>query len=430
MTKESQAEALAAEAQRVRRKLGAEGRSDNVVRLFDYLLAHSRDARAPKEIEIAFEVFGKDARFDPSQDATVRVSVYRLRNRLDEIYLGSTGPRLQIPKADYRIVLVDPSGVEDTADAPSPEDPGGAALSRPSPDGPKRRTLRLGLAAVLGTILLWGGYFAARRWEQVDAGPGASEFWKGAGRCSTPLLVFGDSYLYYQADPADHSGRLIMRPDIRSATELGAWLAARPAEASRVRDLDAYYMSTSATEGLWSLLGILSARRRGGGAAPPTIPGSKLTPSALNGGDIVYLGRLDQLGALHDLVFHASRFTFDPVSDTLQDRGAGRQFIARIADLAPDETRETGGRPTYEYDYGYLARITGAGGCQVWVIAGLQDSALPQMARLVADRRRLDELVGRTGGAPSFEAVYEIRKLGELKYTTRLVLSHALDTDR
>jgi hypothetical protein len=430
LTKESQADALAAEAQRVRRMLEAEGRSDKVVRLFDYLLAHSRDARAPKEIEIAFEVFGRDSRFDPSQDATVRVSVYRLRNRLDEIYLGSTGPRLQIPKADYRIVLVDASVVDDTAEALSPEDPGGAASSTPSPDGPKRRTMRLGLAALLGTVILWGGYFAARHWEQVDAGPGASQFWKGAGRCSTPLLVFGDSYLYYRADPADHSGRLIMRPEIRSATELGAWLAAKPAEANRIRDLDAYYMSTSAAEGLWPLLGIVNARRPGSGAAPPTIPGSKLTPSALNGSDIVYLGRLDQLGALHDLVFHASRFTFDPVSDTLQDRGAGRQFIARIADLAADENRNTGERPAYEYDYGYLARLTGAGRCQIWVIAGLQDSALPQMARLVADRRQLDELVGRTGDAPSFEALYEIRKLGELKYTTRLVLSRALETDR
>src|SRR5271156_4222498 len=58
----------------------------------------------PKEYEIAVDVFGRGADYDPAIDATVRVEAGRLRTRLREYYdiAGAADPILiEIPKGGY-----------------------------------------------------------------------------------------------------------------------------------------------------------------------------------------------------------------------------------------------------------------------------------------------------------------------------------------
>src|SRR5215469_5959878 len=86
------------------------GRSDQLRRLFDYLLECTRTGKVPKESVIAVEVFGRGTDFDVSQDAAVRVYIHKLRRKFDEFYaahpeLGTA--RLTIPKGEYRLVLED-----------------------------------------------------------------------------------------------------------------------------------------------------------------------------------------------------------------------------------------------------------------------------------------------------------------------------------
>ena len=83
------------------------GRSDGLNRLFDYLVESARAGAKPKEFEVAAAVFGRDASFDGSQDASVRVAVHRLRRKLDDFYAGpgrDEAVRLAIPKGEYRMV--------------------------------------------------------------------------------------------------------------------------------------------------------------------------------------------------------------------------------------------------------------------------------------------------------------------------------------
>ena len=74
---------LTAEAARFRAS-GDLGRSEPLIRLFDFLLERSLVGRVPKEIEIAQEVFGKTADFDVMADASVRVYIHRLRRKLGD----------------------------------------------------------------------------------------------------------------------------------------------------------------------------------------------------------------------------------------------------------------------------------------------------------------------------------------------------------
>ena len=62
------------------------GRSDQLRRLFDYLVECSRTGKVPKESVIAVEVFGRGTDFDVSQDAAVRVYIHKLRRKFEEFY--------------------------------------------------------------------------------------------------------------------------------------------------------------------------------------------------------------------------------------------------------------------------------------------------------------------------------------------------------
>src|SRR5580658_9597101 len=114
----SDPESLQALADRFR-ATGALGRSQLIQKLFDFLIECSATGRAPKETEVAIEVFGRDAGFDVAQDAMVRVYVHKLRRKLEEYYstAGHNDPfHLTIPKGAYRIVITDREALAAAAD--------------------------------------------------------------------------------------------------------------------------------------------------------------------------------------------------------------------------------------------------------------------------------------------------------------------------
>ena len=80
--------------------------SESLCRLLRYLAEHSLDhpGVALKEYQIATEVLGRPAGFDPQSDSTVRVQAGRLRVKLAEYYTheGVSDPILvEIPKGSY-----------------------------------------------------------------------------------------------------------------------------------------------------------------------------------------------------------------------------------------------------------------------------------------------------------------------------------------
>lgn len=80
--------------------------SESLCRLLRYLAEHSLDhpGATVKEYQIATEVFGRQAGFDPHLDSTVRVQAGRLRLKLAEYYSseGAEDPILvELPKGSY-----------------------------------------------------------------------------------------------------------------------------------------------------------------------------------------------------------------------------------------------------------------------------------------------------------------------------------------
>jgi hypothetical protein len=84
--------------------------SESLCKLLRYLAEHSLDhpGIALKEYQIATEVLGRPAGFDPQSDSTVRVQAGRLRVKLAEYY-ANEGPNdpiaVEIPKGSYALTF-------------------------------------------------------------------------------------------------------------------------------------------------------------------------------------------------------------------------------------------------------------------------------------------------------------------------------------
>ena len=412
MAREGHDQALiAVEAERFRAMLEGDGRSTTLVRLFDYLLENSASARPPKEIEIALAVFGKNTGFDPSQDSMVRVQMHRLRNRLDGFYSGHSGPRLDIPKGQYRIILSDAS-----ADAPSTK----TRIWKPT---------RVMAALVLASVFFWACLLIVHYGAKKPSTLAQTALWQPiAASKQAPLIVAGDSYMFAQSENGRDVKRLIMRPAIRSEVDLDEFIKDRREGFEKVHNLDVHYMTANTAISLWPTLSLISTVRKGNNDAD-MMPVWRLSRKALNANDIVYIGRMDELAALAPVVFNISGFELEDDVSTLKDRQTGKRYVTLPEAMEEAENRKLGSRPAYVHDYGYIACFPGAPGKQIVIIAGVQNIALPQMIKLVSDKRQLDLLAQRTKNTPAFEALYEVRSLGGLKFETTFLIARALKTE-
>lgn len=84
--------------------------AETLQRVLRFLFENAKNQdSAPKEYEIALSAIGRPASFDPKTDAIVRVSMARIRERLQEYFEGE-GRReaicLELPKGQYRLRFV------------------------------------------------------------------------------------------------------------------------------------------------------------------------------------------------------------------------------------------------------------------------------------------------------------------------------------
>ncbi|MBI1792337.1 MAG: hypothetical protein HYR60_32850 [Acidobacteria bacterium] len=163
--------------------------SEALQNILRFLVRQSLDSPSshPKEYQIATEVLGRPADFDPRIDSTVRVQTARLRTKLAEYYatLGS-GDRivLEIPKGSYAVTFRE----RFPAEAPRPETP-----------EPRRTWTRppiaFGLAgvAILAGVAAWVFPRSIQRTETPLAGPLVA-FWKEFTKGDrSPLVVFSNA---------------------------------------------------------------------------------------------------------------------------------------------------------------------------------------------------------------------------------------------
>ncbi len=180
--------------------------SESLCKLLRYLAKHAIDhPGAPiKEFQIATEVFGRSADFDPQLDSMVRVQAGRLRSKLAEYY-GSDGVDDQIvvelPKGTY---LLSSHHRNSSASKSASASLNGTIRTEGTEKSPERRlgaeviSLSIFLAAAIA-VIVW--LLATRNspplslTSQPDPAPAAFRvFWKGfTSGPDEPWVVFSNA---------------------------------------------------------------------------------------------------------------------------------------------------------------------------------------------------------------------------------------------
>src|SRR5262245_59069406 len=201
---EEHVELLRQEARKVERS-GALGRSRSYARLLEFLVECSEGGRTPKEVEIAIEVFGKGADFDPSQDSMVRVYAHNLRQKLEHYYAteGRAEPRhISLARGEYRVSLT----ANETEPAAKPEVAQAAVPAEGAPPTNAARSSRARL--LIGALLLALGIVIGLVASEVRAPApsaarlvAASPIWSVLFDDDLPILVVvGDYYIFGEVD--------------------------------------------------------------------------------------------------------------------------------------------------------------------------------------------------------------------------------------
>lgn len=412
MTQTVEQERLVAVAERIRASQSL-GRSGTLHRLFDYLLERTLEGEAPKEIEIAGDVFGKSGS-DLLVDASVRVYVHRLRKKIDDYYVGpgqADVEQLTLPKGEYRFQLSNtgPGGA-----APSDVAPESIEFPRPKAWQRRESWLFLLLGLIVGGALVLAASRAMTAPDPLDA-VRTSSVWQPVIESRRALIVVpGDYYIMGERDkPAADPSRLVREFQVNSREELDEWFMREPTLRSRYVDLNLYYLPVSTGYALKTVMPIVTPSLAEGRASW-LVPSSKLTPNLLKDGDVVYLGLLSSLGLLQQPVFANSRFAFAGSYDEIIDSKTGKIYTA---DPPLDQA-------TARRNYAYVAKLPGPNGNTIIIVAGTRDPALLQAVEIVSGPTTLKQLEASTKSR-YFEALYAVDGVGESNLRGTLIAADA-----
>jgi hypothetical protein len=390
---------LAREVQLLRDS-GALGRPGPLSRLFEFLSSRTAGP-APKEIEIAVEVFGKRADFDVAQDSVVRVYVHKLRKRLDDYYARHARPgRIVIPKGEYRLVF------ERTQGAPQSE-----PIAASPPQFARKRWLpfagALLAAAALGALgaAFWLRVLAVDEAQRELHSVRASAVWAPLLADERPVtIVVGDYYLLGETDAAGNVARLVREFHINSPADFIDHLELDPERMQRYRNVDLTYLPTGAALAIYRLAPVLEPKRD-----VRIVLMSDLDGETLANSHIVYIGYLSGLGMLGDVVFDASRLRLGGTYDELVDPATRRTYVAR-------QPASPGAGYT---DYGYFAELEGPRKQRIVVIAGTRDLGVMQTAEAVTRADSVAALAADAGGAAAFESLMEVQGVAHASMNTK-----------
>jgi hypothetical protein len=395
------------------RASGLLGKPGTLSRLFDFLLARSLEGDAPKETEIALQVFGKSPGFDVSQDAVVRVYVHKLRRRLEE-FNGRTpdAANIVIPKGEYRLLLERPAAEPVVAPAET--------ITAPVP---ARRANWIGIGIATCCALIVGALLGAgfsmgggAQWDMREVRHSA--VWAPLLADDLPItIVVGDYYLLGEANAqTGHIDRLVREFFINSHEDFRDHAELNPQLMQRYRNLDLTYLPAASAFALQDVVPVL-------GAAKPVrvVLMSQLDANTLKNSHIVYIGYISGLGMLGDRVFAASRVSPGGSYDELVDTKTDHTYLSTAMGASSDgEFR----------DYGYFSTFAGPNGNRVVVIAGTRDIGVMQIAQSLSVRHDVDDLCRNAGKAPAFESLVEISGMGKTGFKSKSVFVSPIKAER
>jgi hypothetical protein len=384
--------------------------------LLEFLVECALSGRTPKELEIAMEVFGRGADFDPSQDSMVRVYAHNLRQKLEHHFAtagrGET-QQLTLARGEYRVSLSSDGGghVVDTAQV--------EPVNRP-PVVRERSSFRLRHAVFGMVLLVLGGVIGATLAMKREPPPpaakaiAASPIWAGLLDDDVPILVVvGDYYIYGEMDEHGDVTRLVRDFGVGSSKELDELMKNDTSLVSRYLNLDLTYLPMGSASALLDVLRVLYTSEK----TVRVVSMSEMSEADLKSSHVVYIGYISALDKLEDFVFASSSLTIGYTYDELRNVDTGEIYTSEAG--LPEIDRN------YR-DYALISTFPGPGGNQLMIVCGTRDAGLMQAAHALADPMyvaSMEQVRPDAGGVkpPAFEMLYEVTGYGRTNLDARLV---------
>lgn len=356
-----------------------------------------------KEYQIATEVFGRSADFDPRLDSTVRVQTGRLRSKLMEYYAnGGADDRVmvEVPKGSYSLVFHQKAPVEPPRAEPprAAEAPAPVASARPS------RTwwlltgiLGVGLALTLASNVRWG---------KASANPSnaLNVFWQRFLESpDPPLVVYSNAAFVGRPEtglryfnPATDAGQ----PILDHYTGVGEVMA--------IHEIDRVFVAFRRD---------IRVKR-----------GRLLTWDDAKAGNLIFIGSPSENLSLRELP-GPREFVFKVMDSTV------RKGDLCIVNVHPRPNEElvyvASGTVPVNVDYAVVGLIPGLSANRwVLVLAGTTTLGTQAAVEFVCRPKSVEEMLARSGvssGAPivPFEAVVRARISGGVPVQSELVALHS-----
>jgi hypothetical protein len=404
-------EALIEEGRRVREMLMSK-RSDTLLRLFDFLLDQSAKGLQPKETEIASTVFS-DMPASSGGLGSIRVYVFRLRKKLEEYYEGKSGARLTIPRGEYCIVLTQPrdqqtEALEDT------ESGGIKSFLR------GRKLAGMAAAMVVANIAAAGFFWGNS--GRPSTSPVDSVFWRPVLADGKPqTIILGDHFLFGENAGPGLPTKIIRDFSVTSPEDFRTRVINSAGDKQHFVDLNLHFVTSNIAFALRNIWPVLNELSRSVPEKTDVILASQLNPDILKSSNLIYIGPLDGLGKLlHNPLFEASGFKIGNAHNELVDKASGKQFISDSAIPADNQIPRR--------EYGYIASFPGPANNHILVISGNGDQGMVQMADLVSDKIRLNQLRNKLGNkTQAFEALYQVRTMYSQNYGSTLLIARPIE---
>jgi len=403
-------------------------KSETSRRLITYLCERSLRNDAPKETEIAIDVFGRDSSFNGAEDSLVRVAVRTLRQKLAEYYSDAgRQDELQfvIPKGAYRLTFLSrPATPAETRTGNETAPAAGVAVatSAGAPPSAHPRNVWRWTAAVAVTLLAASAVTNLYLWKRTAESPAEaavrkSAIWADMVESDRPVMIMlGDLFMYTQTDPTTGRVQTVRDTAINSSEDLRAFLASNPSFAADRGQRYVTMVQKSAAVGMASILQIVS---RPGRRVEVRVR-DEVQVDDIRNYDIIYIGPLVRLGPLAGYYQVRSRYRFDAAH-------------ASVTDLVSENVFMPEGELGAEHkDYALAAKFAGPTGNHIMIFtSGGRNAGLLQIVRTLTSPRGLAEFESRlrtkSGGLPqSFEALLSVTGFRQTDLDAEFIDVHAL----
>lgn len=378
--------------------------------LLKFLFEEYENGQHPKEIDIAQHVFQRDKSFNPTEDTIVRVSMHKLRKKLDNYYQDEgkcESLRLKIPKGHYNLLF-------QTADKKRTDN--SSVHKRP-----KYLWLGICFSLIIIIVILTTAYFNIKsQWNQVTPIQKNNAIWKEFIDTDTPtLLTMGTLFFYQYTDPISNRQLMIRDVQINSTDEFNAMLNS---ENQSISEYDPHspnpYFDRS---NVWPILSILPLLHNH--QVHTMLRQSRfINPDEIHQNNIIFLGNIKTHGVFKHFMDQTS-FKF----------GINPPFVQYITDqqdtikLTPDIKLTS-----FHEDYGMVTKIPGPSENFIMIFTDFDASANSGAARFFTSKKSLDRLIklfkDKYGKMPKyFEVLFKTKGLNRTEISTEIVHFKKLD---